>query len=89
MNENVEIFVGRQLWWKDHLVFICNAVCMYGWMSDLVNIKRKTFALYENAMPDFRQTWYVGIEGSKYYPLGLSSPNAHIKYLICISNPIG
>ena len=39
-----QLFVGRQLCWKDHLVFICNAVCMDGWvdgwMSDLVNIKR-------------------------------------------------
>ena len=22
-------FVGRQLCWKDHLIFICHAVCMY------------------------------------------------------------
>ena len=32
----------------------------------------------ENAMTDFRQTWYVGSDGHKYYPCGLSSPNAHI-----------
>ena len=27
------------------------------------------------AMTDFRQTWYVGSGGHKYYPRGLSSPN--------------
>ena len=31
------------------------------------------------------ETWYVSSDGHKYYPCGLSSPNAHIKYLICIS----
>ena len=24
------------------------------------------------------ETWYVGSDGHKYYPCGLSSPNAHI-----------
>ena len=32
----------------------------------------------ENAMTHFRQTWYVGGGGQKYYPHGLSSPNAHV-----------
>ena len=27
---NYHIFVGRQLCWKDHLVFICHVVCLYG-----------------------------------------------------------
>ena len=27
MGLKLVIFVGRQLCWKDHLVFICNAVC--------------------------------------------------------------
>ena len=32
------------------------------------------------------ETWYEGSDGHKYYPCGLSSPNAHIfKYLISIS----
>ena len=35
------------------------------------------------------ETWYVGSDGHKYYPCGLSSPNAHIYYFICISVLIG
>ena len=32
----------------------------------------------ENAMTDYRQTWYVGSDWYKYYPCGLSLPNTHI-----------
>ena len=42
-----------------------------------------------NAITNFLKTWYVGSGGHKYYPRGLSSPNAHIQYLICISVLIG
>ena len=35
------------------------------------------------------ETWCVGSDGHKYYPCGLSSPNVHIWYLICISVLIG
>ena len=40
--------------------------------------KGKSLLCYENAMTDFRQTWYVGSEGHKNYPSGLLSLNAHI-----------
>ena len=40
-------------------------------------------------MTDFHEIWYVGSAKHKRYPRGLSSPNAHIKYLICIFVPIG
>ena len=40
--------------------------------------KDKPLLSNENAMTDFRQTWYVGSGGHKYYPRGLLSPNAHI-----------
>ena len=35
------------------------------------------------------ETWYVGSDWHKYYPCGLSSPNAYIEYPICISVLIG
>ena len=35
------------------------------------------------------ETWYVGSDGHKYYPCGLSSSNVHIEYFICISVLIG
>ena len=35
------------------------------------------------------ETWYVGTDGHKHYPFGLSSIYAHIKYLICMSFLIG
>ena len=40
--------------------------------------KSKPSLSNENAMTDFRQTWYVGSGGHKYYPRGLSSPNANV-----------
>ena len=52
-------FVGCQLCWKDHLVFICNAVCMYKWMNGCQvssTSKGKPSLFNENAMTDFRQT---------------------------------
>ena len=85
------LFVGCQLCWKDHLVFICHAVCMYVQIYVYTDVgfsstsKSKPSLSNVNAMTDFCQTWYVGGDGHKYYPCGLSSPNAHIWYLICIS----
>ena len=38
----------------------------------------------EFCMSYIDETWNVGSDGNKYYPRGLSSPNAHIQYLICI-----
>ena len=79
------IFVGRQLCWKDHLVFSCNAVCdacMYVTINWYVRSRQhqkgKSSLSNENAMTNFHQTWYVGSGGHKYYLRGLSSPNAHI-----------
>ena len=73
-------FVGRQLCWKDHFVFIRNVVC-----TDVCNnvgfsstSKGKPLLSIEKAVTDFGQTWYVGNGGHKYYPCGLSSPNAHM-----------
>ena len=57
-------------------VFICDAVCMDGCQISSTS-KGKSSLSNENAMTDFRQTWYVGSGGLKYYPRGLSSPNAH------------
>ena len=35
------------------------------------------------------ETGYVGSGGQKDYQRGLSSPNVHIQYLICISVLVG
>ena len=51
---------------------VCNAV------GFSLTSKGKPSLSNENAMTDFRQTWYVGSGGHKYYPHGLSSPNVHI-----------
>ena len=64
-------------------VYLCTDV---GFLS---TSKGKPSLSNEKAMTDFRQTWYVGSEGHKYYPCGLLSPNAHISYLICIPVLIG
>ena len=126
------LFVGRQLYWKDHLVFICLAVCtdicMYWckisstskgklhslmrtqwlifvklgmwvvggtstthvvchyWMCIFNTSLAYLFWLANNKKvkyPEFcmsyiDETWYVGSEGHKYYPSGLSSLNTHI-----------
>ena len=79
---------------KKALVFICNTVSMYmyRWMDVCKISSTSKVNLHfsnENTMTDFHKTWYVGIGGHKYYPRGLSSPNAHIQYLICIVGLIG
>ena len=61
------VFVGRQLCWKDHLVFSCNAVCQYVWMDGRQissTSKGKPSLSNENAMTDFHLTWYVGSGGT-------------------------
>ena len=58
--------------WMDVLMYVCSDV---GFSS----ISKGKPSLYnENAMTDFRQTWYVGSGWHKYYPRGLLSPNVHI-----------
>ena len=61
---------GRQQCWKDCLVFICHAFCMYRCMDVGFSStsKGKPSLSNENAMTDFPQTWYVGGRGHKYYP---------------------
>ena len=95
MVEHLFLWAASQLCLKDHLVFSCHAVWMYVCMYVCVDvgfsstIKVNLRFSYENAMTDFRITWYVDSWGHKYYPRGLSSLNTHIKYLICISVLIG
>ena len=55
------VFVGRQLCWKDHLVFICHAVCMdvlmyvtMYWCKISSTSKDKPLLFNQNTMTDFR-----------------------------------
>ena len=43
------------------------------WLANDKKIKYPQFC-----MGYIDKTWYVGSDGHKYYPCGLSSPNAHI-----------
>ena len=54
------------------------------WLANNQKVKYPEFC-----MGYIDETWYVGSDGHKYYPWGLSSPNTHISYLICISVLIG
>ena len=65
------LFVGCQLCWKDHFDFSCHAVCTYVCIHVLlvyvscsstkkVNIRFSN----ENALTDFRKTWYVDSSGN-------------------------
>ena len=59
--------------WTD----VCIDVCTDEGFSS--TSKGKPSLSNEDAMTDFRQTWYVGSGGGhKYYPHGLSTPNVHI-----------
>ena len=50
--------------------------------SDLLITKKIKYPEFYMGYID--ETWYVGSDGHKYYPCGLSSPNAHIPHLhIC------
>ena len=78
----------NQLCWKDHLVFICNAVCMYVQMDVCMYVCQiSSTSKGINLRSPMRMQWpifvklgmwLVGGGGHKYYPRGLSSPNAHI-----------
>ena len=54
------------------------------WLANNNKVKYPEFC-----MGYIDETWYVGSDGHKYYPCGLSSPSAHISYFICISILIG
>ena len=55
------ILVSRHLCWKDHLDFCRHAVWMYVWMDVGCSTKKVNFHFSnENAVTDFRKTWYVG-----------------------------
>ena len=43
------------------------------WLADNKNVKYPEFC-----MGYIDETWYVGSDGHKCYPCGLSSPNAHM-----------
>ena len=43
------------------------------WLANNKNVKYPDFC-----MGYIDETWFVGSNGHKYYPRGLSSPNAHI-----------
>ena len=57
-------FVGRQLCWKDHLVFICHAVWMDGWMDVRSHQHQKVnlHSLMRTKLPIFVKLgmWVVG-----------------------------
>ena len=59
-------FMGRQLCWKDHLDFSCHAICKDVYMDVCTDVgfsstsKVNICFSNENAMTNFRETWYVG-----------------------------
>ena len=58
------------------------------------NKKKKKKKKKKGKYPKFRMgysdgSWYMGNNGHMYNPCGLSSPNVHIKNLICIYVLIG
>ena len=61
--------------------------CDLAYLFWLANNKKVKYLEFCMGYSD--ETWYVGSDGHKYYPCGLSSPNAHIQYLIYISVLIG
>ena len=66
-------------------MYVCMYVCMYGWMDVCTDVGFSSTSKVnlrfsnENAMTDFRKTWYVGGGRHKCYPHGLSSSNVYIK----------
>ena len=57
-----------------HLMYIFNTSLAYlFWLANNKKIKYPEFC-----MGYIDETWYVGSDGHKYYPRGLSSLNAHI-----------
>ena len=48
------------------------------------NCLGETRTKLEELTMDFLETWYVVSARHKYYVRGVSSPNVHIKQLICI-----
>ena len=69
-------FAGRTTEFSFVMLYGCTDGCMdVGFLS---TSKAKPLLSNENAMTDFRQTWYVGSGEHKYYPCGLLSPNVHI-----------
>ena len=69
-----------------HRMRISNTLS-FAFLFWLANNKKDKYPQFCMGYSD--QTWYVGSGGQKYYPQGLSSPNVHIQYLICISTLIG
>ena len=68
-----------------HVVYhhqMCIFNTSFAYLFWLANNKKVKYS--EFCMGYMDETWYVGSGGHKYYPRGLSSPNAHIWYLICI-----
>ena len=61
-------------------VVCCHRMCIFNssfaylfWLANNRKVKYPEFC-----MDYFDETWYVGSDGHKYYPHGLSSPNVHI-----------
>ena len=57
-----------------HRMLIINTSFTY--MFLLANNKKVKYPEFYMGYID--ETWYVGSDGHKYFPCGLSSPNAHI-----------
>ena len=69
---------------RHHMCIFNTSYAYLFWLGNNQKIKYPKFC-----MGYIDETWYVGSDGHNYYPCGLSSPNAHIQYLIYISVLIG
>ena len=56
-----------------HWMLIFNT--SFAYLAWLANNKKVKYPEFYMGYTD--ETWYVGSDGHKYYPCGLSSPNAH------------
>ena len=54
--------MGRQLCWKDHLVFVCNAVCMYRWIMDGCMYVRSRQHQKVNLRSLMRMQWPISVK---------------------------
>ena len=66
-------YYSRGLSWPMHI-----SNTSFAYLFWLANYKKKV-KYPELCMGYIDETWYVGSDGHKYYPCGLSSPNVHIR----------
>ena len=74
------LFVGRQLCWKDHLVFICHAVYMYRWMD----VYRSCQHQKVNLCSLMRRQWPIFIKLGMWVVGGTSTTHVVCRHQMCI-----